>query len=446
MKLPPRVAVTLTATALLAGGAVASAAPAAATTQAASATQAAWKSMALPSSVQQPASLYDVSAANKSLAWAVGAQGELNYNTDKYTSTPLMLSWNGKTWSQVKLPHLAPPASLTSVSAISASDAWAVGSYDAVTGSFGDDEAKAVVLHWNGKTWASVSFPGSATAAVNAIAVAPNGTAWLAGKTSANIGSLLVEEWNGKAWKVVSTGLGATSASNPGSWASNVRVSADGDVWVTGGEYGGGLDGDYDLPLLGYEHDGTWKSLNPPNLDTVNNPSPTSLTDADDVLAVSPTGLWVAGQGITMSDGVGEWVGTVVYHYNGKTWQLDADPMLNSKDAEDSSDAFLSPGSSGQPQWLTGAVNLGGGDTPAPTATSYQYLSGGSSWSIEKGATALGQSSSYGKVDAFQAAVAHIPGTNATFAVGGTYAGGSYAAGEGDGAAYREFIEYNPGS
>jgi hypothetical protein len=428
MNLTPRAAAVLAAAALLAG----SAAPAAAavhSTHAAAAAPAAWKSVAVPSSVKQPASLHAVSAVSSSLAWAAGTQGQTGFDTASYTSAALMLRWNGKTWSQVALPKLTAPASLTGVSAASASDAWAIGTDDTVEGP-GGFTGKAVVLHWNGTAWASVAFPDSASAAVNAIAVAPNGTAWLVGSTDAtsDTSSVLVEEWNGKAWTVIQTGLG-----NTGAWANNVRVAADGDVWVVGAEQGGPLDSN--VAVIGYEHDGTWKSLTAP----ASSPSGTSMTDADDVLAVSPADLWVSGDALTINDEfVRTWSGPVVYHYNGTAWQLNADPTLDSTTQEDSSYTSLVAGSSGQPQWLGGSVNEDNADSPAPGATTYEYYSSTNSWSAEKGATTLGPSSS-GGADGFGAAVTNVPGTNAAWAVGGTYTGP-------DAAPCTEFVEYNTGA
>src|SRR5258708_18490295 len=57
-------------------------------------------------------------------------------------------------------PALTPTPSLTynfleGVSAVSGSDAWAVGSYDDNT----TGASKTLVLHWNGTTWSKIESP-----------------------------------------------------------------------------------------------------------------------------------------------------------------------------------------------------------------------------------------------------------------------------------------------
>jgi hypothetical protein len=70
--------------------------------------------------------LKGVSAVSGSNAWAVGSYND----TTTGASKTLVLHWNGTAWSKVKSPS---PSSLFSeldgVSAVSGSDAWAVGRY-----------------------------------------------------------------------------------------------------------------------------------------------------------------------------------------------------------------------------------------------------------------------------------------------------------------------------
>jgi hypothetical protein len=85
-----------------------------------------------------------VSADSGSDAWATG------YNcTGAAQCPPLMLHWDGTSWTKVASPH---PSSLTEpygVSAVSGSDAWAVGAYDHVA----THTWKTLILHWNGTSW-----------------------------------------------------------------------------------------------------------------------------------------------------------------------------------------------------------------------------------------------------------------------------------------------------
>lgn len=75
-------------------------------------------------------------------AWAVG------YFTSCLTARPQILieHWNGENWRRVSAPQLPRTTNLTSVTAISASNAWAVG---AKVNDSGHDQT--LILHWKGK-------------------------------------------------------------------------------------------------------------------------------------------------------------------------------------------------------------------------------------------------------------------------------------------------------
>ena len=90
--------------------------------------------------------LFGVSAISGSDAWAVGAY--LATHTE-----PLIVHWNGTTWTQAPTPRPSPVQnSLFGVSAVSGSDAWAVGDYyNNATGAI-----DTLILHWNGTTWSKM--------------------------------------------------------------------------------------------------------------------------------------------------------------------------------------------------------------------------------------------------------------------------------------------------
>jgi hypothetical protein len=266
----------------------------------------------------------------------------------------------------VALPGVPGPGYLTSVSAISATDAWAAGT----------DQSGAVVLHWNGTRWSSTGFPDRSLATVSSVAVAPDGSAWLAGSVASDDGQALVEKWNGSDWQVVKTGLGAGSL-------SSVYVSASGDVWVGGAN-------NSDQSVVGHEHGGKWTALPAPKITAVN-----------DVLAVSSADAWAAGYAFSTPGGAFH---PVVCHWNGSTWTLTDTPKNMLGQA-----LTISPVASGQPQWV-GVEDLG-----SPSVTHYAYHSG-AAWSSVAGATTLS-----GMLGA-NTATAHIPGTSATWAVGNSYA------------------------
>jgi hypothetical protein len=374
---------SLALAAALAAASVVPSAAAAASAAPAQATPAAWQAVSVPSSVTSPATLADVSAVSASRAWAVGADAETALNT----GTPLILRWNGTKWAEVALSGVPGPGYLASVSAASASDAWAVGT----------DASGAVVLHWNGTIWRKVSFPDSSTATVSSVTAAPDGTAWLGGSTPSTGTStnILVEQWNGKAWHVVKTGLG------PGSLDS-VRVTASGDVYFAGSDSEGGM--------AGYSHDGSWTVLPSAAIETYK---------INDVLGISPANVWAVGLNFNNEVGI---YAAVVNHWNGTAWTT-----VNAPANVLSQDLSISPDNSGQPQWIGAEAGLD------PSTTLYAYYNG-SSWSSVNGATDVS-----GLFDA-NTVTAHIPGTNATWAVGGSVNNNS----SGTIMPVSPIIEYNP--
>src|SRR3954453_16971703 len=98
--------------------------------------------------------------------------------------------WDGSAWSVVPSPN---PSSgnntLNSVAAISANDAWAVGS----------SSGGPIALHWDGSTWSSAAVP-SAGSLTGVSAVASNDV-WAVGNAPQNL--LLTVHWNGASWAVV---------------------------------------------------------------------------------------------------------------------------------------------------------------------------------------------------------------------------------------------------
>jgi hypothetical protein len=142
--------------------------------------------------------LSSVSATGPSDVWAVGGR-DPNNNFIEH--------WNGTTWSVVASPQPAGGSSLDSVRAISATDAWAVGSKTASTGA-----EVTFTLHWNGQAWSEVPSPNPSTAAsasnqLRSVAVVSPNNVWAIGmyeneQTSFHQHRTLVLHWNGTAWVI----------------------------------------------------------------------------------------------------------------------------------------------------------------------------------------------------------------------------------------------------
>jgi hypothetical protein len=213
------VAAGLVATVLVATGTVASAAgastTAAQTTPAGRTTStageapdsSAWQLAYLGSATSQ---LSSVTAISRSDAWAAGYFGKL-YHPAK----ALVLRWNGAKWAAVRVPE---PRALRAagVAASSASDVWLFG---------GNNK----ILRWNGHKWLTmpslspVSESQPSYAPAQGAAVLSKSDVWLLdGVTDSGnrAVSTAVSHWNGHRWRtwsvprIAGTGLSAVSATD----------------------------------------------------------------------------------------------------------------------------------------------------------------------------------------------------------------------------------------
>lgn len=152
-------------------------------------------------------------------------------------------------WSIVPSPNGARSGdnALVQVSAGSAASAWAVG-YDGYNGNF-----RTLIERWNGARWAVVPSPsiGPLDNVLSGVASVSATGAWAVGYTSASVPPriyhrAMIEHWNGRTWRVVPApqagtsdsdlwGVTALSATNAWRWAIRTSVSSgSGPWWSTG--------------------------------------------------------------------------------------------------------------------------------------------------------------------------------------------------------------------
>jgi hypothetical protein len=143
--------------------------------------------------------LIGVSADSATDAWAVGYYGTA------FAEETLVLHWNGTKWSKVASPNPGGTTSnfLTGVSAHSATDAWAVGGYiNPTTGA-----SETLALHWNGTKWSKVASPNPGGSSdysyLNGVSANSATDAWAVG-TYGNLTTgaeeTLILHWNGTSW------------------------------------------------------------------------------------------------------------------------------------------------------------------------------------------------------------------------------------------------------
>jgi hypothetical protein len=123
-----------------------------------------WAAVATPGNLGEgPNQLNAVVALAPDNAWAVG------YSTPglagQSATLTLILHWDGTTWSIVPSPNVGPNSTnqsnrLLGITANSADDIYAFGSYFAADGS---EHQMTLLLHWDGTSWTIVPSPNPTT-------------------------------------------------------------------------------------------------------------------------------------------------------------------------------------------------------------------------------------------------------------------------------------------
>jgi hypothetical protein len=209
-----------------------------------------WRIVPSPNVVSSGNLLGRVAAVSADDIWTVG----YSITNDGRHQSTLIEHWNGQQWSIV--PGQNPGLSinkLNDISAVSANDVWAVGiSSDGNSPTLG----QVLIEHWNGRQWSVVknsdvkssdNFLTSVTA-VSATDIWAVGTS--SNSISTNAGQTLIEHWNGTQWSVVSSpnvdGKGnvvgslvnsmapVPTAGSVGDMLASISAISANDIWAIG--------------------------------------------------------------------------------------------------------------------------------------------------------------------------------------------------------------------
>ena len=245
---------------------------------------AAQPSLSRPSATSISGALNGISALSTSDAWAVGYD----------PAGSLILHWNGTTWSQATSPSPgSADATLNGVSMISPTDGWAVGSYLAAgpNGQF-----SFLILHWNGTKWTQTPAPAPGHGTLRAVSMVSAADGWAVGVQSSNQGGAAVAlHWDGTHWTQV-------PVPNPGGVSDLYGVSAASasNAWAVG---------DGAVTSMAVHWNGTrWAK--------VSTPTPGTESSLAGVSDASPSDAWAVGM-----YGVSTEAKTLTLHWNGTTWR-----------------------------------------------------------------------------------------------------------------------------
>lgn len=245
--------------------------------------------------------LFGVTAISAKDAWAVGSGG--TGSDAPGANTTLIEHWDGTRWRALQQPQ-APSlktyeAVLTAVSAVSTDDVWAVGFSDG-----------PLIVHWDGIRWSASPNPRlQSGSGLQGVAGVSAGDVWAVGSGSvAKNDACLIEHWDGAAWSAVACPVPAGAAQ--ASLKAVTAFSAT-DIWAVG-FYTTGSEASAKAHGLIEHFDGrAWSIVPAPRLGIV-----TGLAAGDDGLTAvagrSPDDLYAAGA-------EGRFV-----HWDGKSWTLTA--------------------------------------------------------------------------------------------------------------------------
>jgi hypothetical protein len=301
-----------------------------------------------------------VIAAAKDDAWIFGGTNPGG------PSAPAAEHWNGQRWQAWRLPA-GLDGFIVAAAASSASNVWAVG--------------EGYALRWNGARW-TVAKSWNQAGGITSVAAISRSDVWVFGSSSFSGGpSVGAWHYNGRTWARaggIADTIYRASAVSPGNiWAITVSPRGGSVIHYNGGAWS-------DVPAA---H------------------SALANTQLNDVLAASPSNVWVSGTTpANAADGR-----LVLAHWNGKSWKRFVAPWPVQQ-----TERFATDGAHGI--WIPVVT---GGDSPA---TWILHLSHTGGWTRTRIAAGRGDGVGVGDL-------ALIPGTMTVWGAGGlvTTAGGDAA-------------------
>jgi hypothetical protein len=195
-------------------------------------------------------------------------------------------------WTVGPSPMANRDNALTSVAAISASDAWAVGWNIDQGGRY-----QTLAEHWDGTVWTRARTPGAPDGSfLQSVSAVSTDNVWAAGYQVGHNGLLrtLIEHRDGTAWSPVHTPNGRTD-----NVLNGIAMDSANDGWAVGDRSG-------DRHLLLHWDGISWKVMAFRELGTAGT--------LRAVAATSPTNAWIVGTKLGHSERLQAW------HWDGSRW------------------------------------------------------------------------------------------------------------------------------
>jgi hypothetical protein len=246
-----------------------------------------------------------VTAISATDVWAVG------FYDDGTTFRTLAEHWNGSVWSVVATPNAGADENvLESVSGAASGDVWAVGYRQDSP----ETPRQALALHWTGSAWSVVSTPAtSGDSYLYSVRARTPTDVWAVGSFSVPWFQTLTEHWNGSTWTVV-------NSPNQGN-GNNVLYAAVVLSSTSAVAVGNWINGNQTATLSQYWNGSSWA--------VVPSPSPAGyvnfLVGAD---ASAPNDVWAVGWGLDSPFGTSR---NLAEHWNGHAWKVVPTPNVGTE-------------------------------------------------------------------------------------------------------------------
>jgi hypothetical protein len=233
-----------------------------------------WMVVPSPSIGNFDNNLAAVSAGSATDAWAVGSY---DAPSNSNVLNAMGEHFDGTRWTEFPLPNVGlNENSLLGVSELPNGHAWAVGYYVNAT-----YQQQTLIERYDGTVWSVVPSPspGARQNILYGVAAVSDTDVWAVGtqKDSSDVFHTLTEHWNGTAWSVVP----AMDAGTSGNSLYAVTAVSSTSVYATGQQAGGG----FPSQVLTEHWNGSWSVLSTPN-DAAASPLPLGITGSDTLLNV----------------------------------------------------------------------------------------------------------------------------------------------------------------
>jgi hypothetical protein len=233
--------------------------------------------------------LTSTSAVSAADVWAVGRT-----TTPFGLVAPVVEHFDGTSWSVVNTAPLAGDTAATNgVVALASNNVWVVGQRLHQTSS--GIVYTPLIEHFDGKSWSVVPSPNLPNGALNAVSAASPTDIWAVGNTGRFSGHNLIEHFDGKSWSVVPS----PTVSHPTrDRLTAVSADAPNDAWAVGTAG----SGDFQADELLHWDGSAWSVA-----------TPAAGMHITSIAAVSPTDVWAVGNSLDVAS---------IEHFDGTSWTI----------------------------------------------------------------------------------------------------------------------------